>query len=803
MKKFAVFCTGIRWFRALAAMACTLQALHAQPASTPLADFWQTDGPVHAIAATNDQVYIGGDFDYVGPATGGAGVVSGATGEAEFNFPKVLSGTGGPGTVQSAAPDGVGGWYIGGNFSMVGGIVRSNLAHILSDNSVDPAWNPAPNGTNSVVVAAGGLVYVGGAFTRVGGETRNRIAALDAVTGRATAWNPNANQPVIAILPAGNLVYVSGNFTTVGGQTRNRVAALDAATGLAAAWNPNANQIVNALALDGGTIYAGGNFTSIGGRPRNRIAAIDAASGAVSDWNPNANGVVNAIAVGTAVVYAGGAFNSIGSQNRARFGAVDKVTGLAADWAADADANVNEMVLAGTSLYLAGDFTTLAGQPRSGLGVINGGSGELLNWQPAISTLSPAAPSVAALAWAGARVFAGGNFRSIGGAARGRLASLDTATGQATDWNPAAGGVVMALALGADRVYAGGVFTTMGGVARNRLAAIKAATGEVEAWDPNVRGRGNTVAVNVIVTAGSRVYIGGLFTNAGNFGRNSIASIDANTGTANAWDPNAQAQQTTTSASVNALVFAGDRFYVGGDFVRIGGQPRGRIASVLIADGTAAAWAPAGTNIVGALALNGGTLYVGGTFTNLAGQNRNRLGAVSADTGLASSWNPDASGAQARIYSLASRGGRVYAAGQFTTIGGEFRNRLASLSATTGQAQSWDPNLNGLARTVLAADDAIYAGGDFTTAGGGLQSYFAVYSNRPEFDPTSLGVSGGQFTGSLRTGDGQRVRLETSTNLQQWSEAGAYTPGANPAAVSAQGGGAPSRFFRAILEPSP
>ena len=49
------------------------QALVAQPSMDPRRDFWRPDGPVNAILFTNDTVYLGGRFSYIGPETGGSG----------------------------------------------------------------------------------------------------------------------------------------------------------------------------------------------------------------------------------------------------------------------------------------------------------------------------------------------------------------------------------------------------------------------------------------------------------------------------------------------------------------------------------------------------------------------------------------------------------------------------------------------------------------------------------------------------------------------------------------------------------
>src|SRR5439155_13583424 len=97
-----------------------------------------TDGTVRAVAVAGGLVYVGGTFERVGPATGGGAPISLQDAGTIGTPPPVA------GTVNAVAPDGLGGWYIGGTFTSVGGIPRSNIAHIPPRNTVD-SGNPAAN----------------------------------------------------------------------------------------------------------------------------------------------------------------------------------------------------------------------------------------------------------------------------------------------------------------------------------------------------------------------------------------------------------------------------------------------------------------------------------------------------------------------------------------------------------------------------------------------------------------------------------------------------------------------------------
>ena len=96
------------------------------------------------------------------------------------------------GPVYALAPDGAGGWYIGGLFDHAGGLERHNLAHILPDLSVDPGFAIGfTDGLVSSIAPADGVIHVGGTFSHVDGAERNHLAAVDA-RGALLPWNPDS-----------------------------------------------------------------------------------------------------------------------------------------------------------------------------------------------------------------------------------------------------------------------------------------------------------------------------------------------------------------------------------------------------------------------------------------------------------------------------------------------------------------------------------------------------------------------------------------------------------------------------------
>ena len=77
-----------------------------------------------------------------------------------------------------------------------------------------------------------------------------------------------------------------------------------------------------------------------------------------------------------------------------------------------------------------------------------------------------------------------------------------------------------------------------------------------------------------------------------------------------------------------------------------------------------------------------GKILVGGNFTSIGGQTRNRIARLDATTGLADSFNPNAND---DVHAIAVQAdGKILAGGFFASIGGQTRNRIARLDATTG-----------------------------------------------------------------------------------------------------------------------
>jgi PKD repeat protein len=275
------------------------------------------------------------------------------------------------------------------------------------------------------------------------------------------------------------------------------------------------------------------------------------------------------------------------------------------------------------------------------------------------------------------------------------------------------------------------------------VAAAPATVGQRTADVPTADGL-PTVQIDGVawsqVIVGDDVYVAGRFENARPAGaapgsnltpRRNMLSYNIRSGQLNtAFAPELNGQAFVVAASPD-----GSRVYVGGQFTQANGVTRNRIAAYNTSTGAlVSTFNPSIGSVVRAIAVTEHAVYVGGDFTNVGGTIRNRLAAFSPTNGALLNWNPNAD-ARVNALVLTPDGSNVVAGGAFATMGGQTRQGLAALDAVSGVPQRWAVNDviynhgKNAAITALAADgDAIYATGYvmFGAANGNLEGVISV-----------------------------------------------------------------------------
>ena len=738
-----------------AALACTLAfgliaGAEAEVGSAPDTATWVTDGPVYAIARAGDRTFIGGDFSYVGQRTG-PGVPLAPVGAANAGKPSPTYGSfpevsGGRVMDVQAAPDGS--WYIGGDFTHVGGVAHRGLAHLVTDSSgalaVDGGFAAQVDGPVHALAlgAISGkddhVLYAGGKFTSINGDVRIRnLAALDRNSGKLALLMASPDDTVRSIdvlrqdatgtsFP---VVFIAGPFGNVGATAKARLAAL---------WGVGA-----------GAAKEGQLATSFVNSPNDPAASVRAVHVGQATWNSTTTKTT----IG-APVYVGGGFGfatfkftvtiATGGEGGGTF-----VPNPDPSFACNGCAPVVRSIATsadGSTLYIGGRFDTVSpgAVARRNLVAIRGIPNVHVAAPPFV--VRPWDPSpdgrVDALTPTSGDVYIGGSFTQVRDAAGGfsprvGLAALSPSVNPGAtnpndaglrNWDPIASGVetadtaaVSAVGVSSTSVYAGGSFASVGGSRHENVAALDSSGRPIESWTASTDGR-----VNALAVGNDRVYLGGRFDNANGQPRTRLAAVDALGGGAldGQFSPAAEPACTgpgCTRSEVFALSLRDSALYVGGAFARLAGAPRTNTGAVDAGSGAALGWTPNPDGNVYSLLATCGTVYAGGGFSQAGGKARRRLAALDPGTGEATAWNPSVEAGSA-VRAIARDLDVVYVGGNFGKVGGKERQDLAALDAASGDATSWNPSVPRAGEEVWAINappggSVVYVGGRFTRAG--------------------------------------------------------------------------------------
>lgn len=281
-------------------------------------------------------------------------------------------------------------------------------------------------------------------------------------------------------------------------------------------------------------------------------------------------------------------------------------------------------------------------------------------------------------------------------------------------------GVVWDQVIVGDTVFVGGNFSTarpagsapgVNTVPRTDLLAYTLSTGVlVPSFKHTLNGEVRAVAAS---PDGSRLYIGGTFTQIDGVTRNRIAAFDvASGGLITSFAP-------SSNSVVLAVAATNSTVYFGGSFTSVttsaGTVSRPKSAAVTSASGAILPFAPqalAGSVRAIVVSPDQSKVVLGGNFTSLNGLDAPGygMGAVTAATGASLPWNigntfRDA-GPNASIYSLSSDGDSVYGSGYHFGSGGTSEGAFRADWANGDLV--WIEDCHGDTYSVAAVGDAIY-----------------------------------------------------------------------------------------------
>lgn len=389
------------------------------------------------------------------------------------------------------------------------------------------AWSPPPlaltaDGRITDMRRVGDRIYLRGSFRTLGAFSGSGMP-LDATTGERVQAPQTDGQISVAVADGAGGWFVGGDFRHIGDTPAGGLAHLDSAGLPDPAFLPRVNGLVDALAVHDGTLWIGGDFHKVDGAARQRLAAVDAETGALLPFD-----APHAVRV-TEIAYAGASGERparvyVGSD---RVVALDPVTGAGDNaFASPLRGAVRALLVDGDTVYVGGhglsalDADTGAARPAFGL------AGQTF----------PAAVdgTVHTLLSADGRLYAGGDFRTLGGGPAG-LVALDPVTGLADQGFDAhltrfrsrsEDRGVFDLAMASDTLWAAGAFARAGSAASGNLVALDPATGT---RDTGVVPPSYDLQVNAVELSDERLYVGGHFYMTDAVHSSGFAALDADT----------------------------------------------------------------------------------------------------------------------------------------------------------------------------------------------------------------------------------------------------------------------------------
>lgn len=209
-------------------------------------------------------------------------------GKLDTNF---VIGSGFNGSVDAISLQSNGKIITGGAFLSFNGILRRRIARLNFDGSLDTSFNPNSGFNDNVLslsLQTDGKLIVGGSFNAFNGIMRSKIARLnidgsiDTTFDSSNGFNNHVHSTAIQY---DGKVIVGGKFTTYNGIATNRIARLNIDGSFDSTFTSGLgfNNTLKSIAIQSNNkIVVGGEYTSYNGIARNRIARIQDTSILVS-----------------------------------------------------------------------------------------------------------------------------------------------------------------------------------------------------------------------------------------------------------------------------------------------------------------------------------------------------------------------------------------------------------------------------------------------------------------------------------------------------------------------------------------
>jgi uncharacterized delta-60 repeat protein len=651
---------------------------------------------------------------------------------------------GGEPTINSVAAQADNKLVVGGLFTSVNGTPTAKVVRFNADGTIDASFNvgtgPNTPSVSVVKVLPDGKILVGGFFTSFNSQPSASLVRLHPNGTVDQSFSTIVDDGVavadVAVQPDGKLLVASDVFALPGGFSHG-IVRLNENGSLDNTFNPGDGVNTNIFSISlqpDGKILVSGTFTFFNNVPKRGIARL----------NPNGSldeSFVAEINVGASQASAG----HMSVQNDGRIiitGRFINVNGIARRYIArlnpDGTLDTAFMPVINNDFATPSDAGVFVNYLLPDGRIIIGGSFFLVNGSIAfnLATLNPDGTNASFIRHAGistgatslaaqpdGKILIASSFTHINGEIRSGVARFNADGTIDPSFNPGGigvidtrfgiHGVVRAFALQSNgKIILGGNIEYYNGVQRRGLIRLHP-DGTLDTSFPQTP-FGNEFVSDILVQPDDKIIVVGSSSP-------EIFRLNADGTTDTGFNAGTAANEVISTA----ILQPDGKIIIGGLFTNFAGTARNRIARLQVNGSLDTSFNPgAGFNgAVIALALQpDGKIIAGGNYTTINGVSRNRIARLHSDGSLDTSFDPG-TGANSSIFELKLQpDGKILLGGLFNTYNGVNRRKLVRVTttgafdATFGAGLDWfaEGSLGASISSLLFVNDDLYVGGNFS-----------------------------------------------------------------------------------------
>jgi len=638
-------------------------------------------------------------------------------------------------------------------------------------------------------------------------------------------FNPNAftgaNGNIYTTITKGNKIIIGGDFTKFNVYDRNSLARLNSYGTIDTTFSPTtgANNIIKTTSnLSSNKLFIGGDFTSYNGVSCNRAARINNDGSIDNTFNIGTGANSSIYASGgqsTNKVIIAGDFTSFNGNTANGFARLNSDGSFDTGFNTNLGTGINGAVKAivikyNDKIQIAGDFTSVNGVSRNGIALLNSNGTLDTSFDPGIGANGPI---YTIAVQENGSVIISGDFTSVNGVARNKIARLSYQGILETSFDPGTGINAYATSIAVQSINTNiiicGAFTSYNGTNVNQIAYLSYNGTLISTFLPG--SAANNPILTLITQSDGKIIISGLFNSFNGHERNRITRINVDGSIDETFElPGLNIRAAVSLQTDGKIIISGQLYQY--NSIPINGICRlnenGSIDTSFDAGEGAVGFF---TDIVAHAFQPDGKIIIGGGFTSYDGTNINRIARLNSDGSLDPTFNPGSGiGTVTDNFIqqiVIQNDGKILIGGLFSTYNGVSRKYIARINSDGSLDNTFNPGtgFNSTVNTInLLSNGQILVAGNFLSYNGTISRSIALLNSDGSLDLSLNPGNGANYSifSTLVQNDGKIIiagRFTTFNNNTANYIVRLNTDGSiDPSFIT--GTGASSEIYKTLLQ---